>query len=57
MKVGDLIKFKKHGTLGIVIQIWEASQVDDSCFDVIWVDNGKRGTVWWNEADLISRCE
>ena len=54
MKVGDLIKVKKNGTLGVVVRTEEAAQVDDTRLYVIWVNNGKRGMCWEDEVEILS---
>jgi len=54
MKVGDLIKVKKYGTLGVVVRIQEAAQVDDTQLYVFWVNSGKRGMCWEDEVENLS---
>ena len=54
MKVGDLIKVKKYGTLGVVIRIQEAAQVDDTQLYVFWVNSGKKGMCWEDEVENLS---
>ena len=54
MEIGDLIRTKKHGTLGVVIEVQEASQVDDQFLKVIWINSGKRGGVFWDEVEILS---
>ncbi len=54
MEIGDLVRAKKYGTLGVVIEVKEASQVDDQYLKVVWVNSGKRGGVFWDEVDLLS---
>jgi len=54
VKVGDLIKLKKHGTLGIIVRMKKAAQVDDIQLYVTWVNTGKRGTCWGDEVEVIS---
>ena len=54
MEIGDLIRTKKHGTLGVVIEVQEASQVDDQFLKVIWVNSGNRGGVFWDEVEILS---
>ena len=55
MKIGDLIRTKKHGSLGVIVRVLEAAQVDDTRFYVIWVSTGKRGMCWWDEVDVLSK--
>ena len=55
MHIGDLIRFKKNGALGVIIRVQEAFQVDDPMYHVVWVGNGKRGACWWDEVDVLSR--
>jgi len=54
MEVGDLIKVKKYGTLGVVVRIQEAAQVDDTQLYVFWVNSGKRGMCWEDEVENLS---
>ena len=54
MEIGDLIRTKKHGTLGVVIGVVEASQVDDQFLKVIWINSGNRGGVFWDEVEILS---
>ena len=54
MEIGDLIRTKKHGTLGVVIEVQEAAQVDDQYLKVIWVNSGNRGGVFWDEVEILS---
>ena len=54
MEIGDLIRTKKHGTLGVVIEVQDAAQVDDQYLKVIWVNSGNRGGVFWDEVEILS---
>ena len=54
MEIGDLIRTKKHGTLGVVIEVKEAAQVDDQYLNVILVNSGNRGGVFWDEVEILS---
>jgi hypothetical protein len=56
MEIGDLIRAKKHGTLGVVIGVVEASQVDDQFLKVIWINSGNRGGVFWDEVEVLSEA-
>jgi len=56
MEIGDLIKAKKHGALGVVIGVVEASQVDDQFLKVIWINSGNRGGVFWDEVEVLSEA-
>ena len=55
MQVGDLIRIRKYGTLGVVVRVHEAAQIDDTRLHVIWVSTGKRGMCWWDEVDVLSK--
>ena len=54
MEIGDLIRTKKHGTLGVVIEVKEAAQADDQYLNVIWGHSGTRGRVLWDEVEILS---
>ena len=54
MEIGDLVRTKKYGTLGVVIEVKEAAQVDDQYLNVIWVNSGNRGGVFWDEVEILS---
>jgi len=52
MKIGDLVKFKNNGMIGLVVKLL-MDHLGDQMYTITWVD-GHTGNRWADELELIS---
>ena len=52
MKIGDLVKFKNNGMIGLVINV-RMEHLGDRMYTIAWVD-GHTGNRWADELELIN---
>ena len=53
MQVGDLVKFKNNGMVGLVVKLWSFEPPGDPMFTISWAD-GHSGPRFADELELIS---
>jgi len=56
MQVGDLVKFKNNGILGLVVRIFRGPPsigLADTMYTILWMD-GHRGNRWADELEVIN---
>ena len=45
MKVGDLVKYRRCGTHGVIIYIWESQSPAELMLEVLWMDGAISDTL------------
>ena len=52
MQVGDLVKFKNNGMLGVVVRL-AMDHLGEQMYTILWTD-GHKGNRWDEELEVIS---
>ena len=54
MKVGDLVKHKRGGWIGLIVRVEITEGGHDPLYHIKWTDQYPDGRLWHDEIEIIS---